>query len=319
MPNPLSAYGVSDADYAAAIGTAMGEAYGEGLSGMAAVVDVMANRRARPQDYGAKEPTLSGVAYAKRQFDTWNPKFSGAYNIAQDARIAAHYPELIGLMPRQFQERYAQAQDAVRGVLVDGTLRGIAKGATFYRNAGETSAARNSEHARHGGQFKIGNHTFSGGDLSQRGANTSNDIPMPMVPAPVPPKPIPNYEPRPQRAARPAPQMPMPMVPSAHVQPEAAADRMSPAPGMGQPIVDPLTRQPLPVPTFGAPPQRSEPQSFGQTISDALSSLGGDISSALSAFSMSPAEIGGNWAGANDALGRWRIGGRSAPYVGGLW
>lgn len=178
MPNPLSAAGVSDADYAAAVGTAMGEAYGEGLAGMAAVVDVLANRTLTPREYGAKDSSLASVAYAKGQFDTWNSRFSNAYAIARDARFVAQDPARLSLRSREFQQRYAQAHQAVQGVLVDKTLRGIAQGAGFYRNPEKTSAARNLEHALYGAEFRIGNHVFSGGNLSLRGTTNPNDMVM---------------------------------------------------------------------------------------------------------------------------------------------
>ena len=172
MPNPLSAYGVSDRDYAAAIGTAMGEANREGVAGMAAVMDVMANRLSNPAGYGAREATLAGIAYGTRrggmQFDAWNKAVAPIpYRTATVAAQAAIDPAFAATLPASFQQQLAQAQEAAFGVLSpEGALRGITLGATFYGNTGLMSAARIAEHMGFGNALTIGNHTFRGANLS---------------------------------------------------------------------------------------------------------------------------------------------------------
>lgn len=164
MANPLSAYGVSDRDYAAAIGTAMGEAYGEGIAGMAAVMDVIANRMENPRAYGARTASIHDVAYAPRQFDANRPQFSAAYAIAEAARTAALDPAYAASLPRAFQQNLAQAQTAALGVFGLGTLRGITRGADMYGNHAAMSAERIAEHMSRvpNGAVQIGNHTFVG-------------------------------------------------------------------------------------------------------------------------------------------------------------
>lgn len=164
MANPLSAYGVSDQDYAAAIGTAMGEAYREGIAGMAAVMDVIANRMENPRAYGARSASIHDVAHAPRQFDANRQQFAGAYDIAVRGATAALDPEFAAQQSRTFQQNFAQAQTAALGVFGLGTMRGITRGADMYGNHAAMSAARIAEHMGRApnGAVQIGNHTFVG-------------------------------------------------------------------------------------------------------------------------------------------------------------
>lgn len=177
MANPLSRYGVSDRDYAATVGTAMGEAMREGVQGMAAVMDVMANRLQSDDTYGdPNEPGLAGVAYAARpsgtgkEFDTWNASVApNAYKTAVAAARAVSDPKFRATLSKDFQSKLEQAEKAAFGVLGTGDLRGVARGATFYGNRSLMSASRNKEHdalAGGRGMMKIGNHTFYGPDFS---------------------------------------------------------------------------------------------------------------------------------------------------------
>ncbi len=61
MPNPLSAYGVRDIDYAMSIGVVMGEAMHEGLVGMGLVAATALNRAQNPGAYLARSAALGDI------------------------------------------------------------------------------------------------------------------------------------------------------------------------------------------------------------------------------------------------------------------
>jgi hypothetical protein len=61
MPNPLSAYGVSDTDYAMTVGMVMGEALNEGLVGMGLIAATALNRAQNPGAYLARSAALGDI------------------------------------------------------------------------------------------------------------------------------------------------------------------------------------------------------------------------------------------------------------------
>ncbi|MFO1149073.1 MAG: cell wall hydrolase [Alsobacter sp.] len=170
MANPLSAYGISDRDYGAAIGTMVGEAGREGVKGMAAVADVLANRVAN-QKYAGYGDSVADQAKAGggSQFNAWNssnPRTIGAYLQAARAEAAATNPAAMAALPAAERKQLEQAAEAAFGVWGSGELRGVTKGATRYANKDVTdqwgtSAAQDKLEGQYG-RLQIGNHTFTG-------------------------------------------------------------------------------------------------------------------------------------------------------------
>src|ERR687893_224171 len=70
MSNPLSGYGVSDSDYAVAVGMAMGEALNEGLVGMGIVAATALNRSMSPGTYMARSAALGDIFSAPFSAET---------------------------------------------------------------------------------------------------------------------------------------------------------------------------------------------------------------------------------------------------------
>lgn len=171
MPNPLSRYGVSDRDYAAAVATAVGEAGREGVQGMAAVIDVLANRAENPQYADAYGNSVSEQATARkgREFNAWmsgSPRTQAAFAQTMRALRAMASPTARARLPKAEQAQLAQAEKAAFGVLGTGDLRGITKGATRYANKAVTKrwGTNSAQDALEGefGRLNIGNHTFTG-------------------------------------------------------------------------------------------------------------------------------------------------------------
>jgi hypothetical protein len=168
---------VSQRDIAAAVGTVAGEALNEPFEGQAAVVDVLANRVTYARDgYGViTEPGLAGVARAgrygpagragMREFDAWSERTNArAYATARMFEQAILDPAARAALSPGNKAKLEQIERATHGVLVDGSLRGITKGATFYNNPGITRTAMNShmDALRPTGSFRIGGHVFGG-------------------------------------------------------------------------------------------------------------------------------------------------------------
>jgi hypothetical protein len=168
---------VSQRDLAAAVGTVAGEALNESFEGQAAVVDVLANRVTYAKDgYGViTEPGIAGVARAGRygpsgragmkEFDAWSPSTNArAYATATMFERAILDPSYRETLPETHRAKLDQIERVTHGVLVDGSLRGISKGATFYNNPGITSTAMNGkmDALRPTGSFRIGGHVFGG-------------------------------------------------------------------------------------------------------------------------------------------------------------
>jgi hypothetical protein len=70
MPNPLSEYGVSDTDYAMAVGMAMGEALNEGIVGMGIVAATALNRSMNPSAYLSRSASIGDVFAAPFSAET---------------------------------------------------------------------------------------------------------------------------------------------------------------------------------------------------------------------------------------------------------
>jgi hypothetical protein len=167
MANPLSSRGVSDRDYAAAVGTLMGEAAVRGnLQDYQAIADVIANRQASGQ-FGK---SIAGITMNPREFSTWSPREKNAYRSAVQGFTAALNPARIDKMPKAAQERFSLATQALDDVFNTGKARGIAQGATFYDNP--TVTAKLGTGGFHNGledqygSIQIGAHRFSGPGLT---------------------------------------------------------------------------------------------------------------------------------------------------------
>jgi hypothetical protein len=70
MPNPLSAFGVRDIDYAMSVGMVMGEALDEGLVGMGLVAATALNRAQNPSTYLSRSAALGDVFAAPFSAET---------------------------------------------------------------------------------------------------------------------------------------------------------------------------------------------------------------------------------------------------------
>lgn len=170
MANPLSSRGVSDRDYAAAVATAVGEAggggrYNQGVVGMAAVIDTLANR-VEQGDFAANYGSSiadQAMAGKGKQYNAWK----AGYGKEDTEKVynAVLTGDLSGLSAQQKKD-VAQAQEAALGVLGSGQLRGITQGATFYQNKTTTdkwgTSGPQDARAKLNGKIDIGDHTFTG-------------------------------------------------------------------------------------------------------------------------------------------------------------
>jgi hypothetical protein len=141
MPNPLSEYGVSDTDFAMAVGMTMGEAMHEGLVGMGIIAATALNRAQNPSAYLSRSAALGDVFAAPfsagtmidatrqgrslpgagRQFSpTFNSNIKGAstaghqnFKAGMEAALAAAYDPSLSPSLGIRQEGYMRAQKAV--------------------------------------------------------------------------------------------------------------------------------------------------------------------------------------------------------------
>ncbi len=142
MPNPLSEYGVSDTDFAMAVGMTMGEAMHEGLVGMGLIAATALNRAQNPSAYLARSAALGDIFSAPfsaetmidatrqgrslpgagRQFSpTFNSNIKGAstaghqnFKAGVEAALAAAYDPSLSPSLGIRQEGYMRAQKAVK-------------------------------------------------------------------------------------------------------------------------------------------------------------------------------------------------------------
>jgi hypothetical protein len=185
MANPLSDEGVSDRDFAAAVGIAMGETGSKRISKdeMAAVIDVAVNRLdrydAQPNHYRADERSLAGIIEARGQFDASNRR--GSRGGQQNYRAGVNAVMNGAPVPANMRARYDAAVKQAIGVLSkDGPLRGVARNADFFSStAKKLSPKERAIHNKLGKNTgtKIGASTFYGPQhTKQYGAR---DAPVP--------------------------------------------------------------------------------------------------------------------------------------------
>lgn len=166
---------LAQSDLAAVVGTIAGEALKESFAGQAAVADVIANRANNPTAYGAApNATYADIAKANRgdrgmkQFDAWwdNPSVAKAHATATMFERAIMDPTYADTLNEERKQQLEQMKSAALAVLENGSLRGIAKGATFYNNPAYTSASMNEKMSRYGvDSMRIGGHVFRGPDF----------------------------------------------------------------------------------------------------------------------------------------------------------
>jgi hypothetical protein len=163
MANPLSDRGWSDHDYAAAIGTLVGEAAVKGtLQDYQAIADVIANR----QHAGVYGKTVAGITMSPREFSTWSPTEESAFANARAGFAAALSPTRAASLSPALRDRVELAKKAVEDVNVTGIARGLTQGATAYHNPDVTAklgtgAWHNKLEGKFGG-LTIGDHRFTG-------------------------------------------------------------------------------------------------------------------------------------------------------------
>jgi hypothetical protein len=170
MANPLSQQGVSDKDYAAAIGTMVGEAKGQGVKGMAAVGDVLANRQENGYFSTAYGTGIADQAKARNgaEFNAWmsSEKTNAAQVAAKQAERAVLDKAYRSTLSSSMQKALDQAEQAAFGVWGSKDLRGVTQGATFYQNKGVTddwgTSGPQDKMVGKYGSVQIGDHTFTG-------------------------------------------------------------------------------------------------------------------------------------------------------------
>lgn len=173
MPNPLSDRGVTDRDYAAMVGTLVGEAAVKGtLQDYQAIADVIANRLNDKNFVSQYGKSIAAQTMNPKEFSTWSPKEVNAYQNAKAGFMASLNPAVANQMPAAMRERVNLAQQAVNDVMVSGKARGVAQGATFYDNPAVTAKlGTGGFHNRLEDQYgstMIGAHRFSGPDFTDQ-------------------------------------------------------------------------------------------------------------------------------------------------------
>lgn len=167
MPNPLSDRGWSDRDYAALVGTMVGEAAVNGtIQDYQAIADVIANRAADPA-YGFKG--VASLTMNPREFSAWSPKEKNAFQNAKAGFAAALDDSVTSRFSEATRQRIDLAKQAANDVFVNGTARGLVQGATAYHNPAVTAQLgtggwHNKLEGKYGG-VQIGAHSFTGPDF----------------------------------------------------------------------------------------------------------------------------------------------------------
>jgi hypothetical protein len=216
MANPFSSIGISDRDYKAAVAAIAGEM---GATAQQDDVDRILDSIANRAQKGNR--TLGQVVTARGQYDAMrgiagnrdrgNRRTNGGQKIAREAFRAALAPSRAAPAVR---DRIAKANQAIENVLETGWSRGIAQGATDYRNTAltdrwGTGKGHRAKEARHGYLDDDSGHRFTGTDMWQgrtydpvslHGMLTPPDTP-PAVDIPVYGPPMPGgYAPAPRDA-----------------------------------------------------------------------------------------------------------------------
>jgi hypothetical protein len=151
MPNPYSSQGISDRDYAAAIAAMSGEMSPNAQQAdVDMIMDSIVNRAwesGQRTREGYRPASLSSVVTASGQYDAMrgvagnrdrgSRRTSGGQQAAREAFRAALTPSRAA---PEIRDRINTARQAIENVLVTGTSRGIAQGATNYRNVEVTDA-----------------------------------------------------------------------------------------------------------------------------------------------------------------------------------
>jgi hypothetical protein len=209
MANPFSSIGISDRDYKAAVAAIAGEM---GATAQQDDVDRILDSIANRAQKGNR--TLGQVVTARGQYDAMrgiagnrdrgNRRTNGGQKIAREAFRAALAPSRAAPAVR---DRIAKANQAIENVLETGWSRGIAQGATDYRNTALTD--RWGTGKGHGYLDDDSGHRFTGTDMWQgrtydpvslHGMLTPPDTP-PAVDIPVYGPPMPGgYAPAPRDA-----------------------------------------------------------------------------------------------------------------------
>jgi hypothetical protein len=174
MANPFSGIGISDRDYKAAVAAVAGEMGATAQQDdVDRILDSIANRAQRGNR------TLGQVVTARGQYDAMrgvggnrdrgNKRTSGGQKMARAAFAAALAPSRASPAVR---DRIAKANQAIENVLETGWSRGIAQGATDYRNVQKTDAwgtgkGHRTKESRYGYLDDDTGHRFTGTGMWQ--------------------------------------------------------------------------------------------------------------------------------------------------------
>jgi hypothetical protein len=172
MTNPLSSRGWSDRDYARAVGTLMGEAWGgtknpaSVLADYEMIADVIANRQASGHpSYRGK--SIDSLLKNPKEFSAWSPKQRDAYGQAKRGMAAALNPAKAGKLNAVEKQKLEFAVKALDNVFGNQSKRGNAKGADRYNNPKLGPSKYHDDEAAKHGSMKVGSHRATGPNFGQ--------------------------------------------------------------------------------------------------------------------------------------------------------
>lgn len=150
----------TDRDYA--IATMLGENRGDTNQGLAAILDLIMNRKADPGAYQAKSASIKDIVTAANgnQFNNWKPS-------DPNSDISRRALQGIGSMSASEARLYAQAAQVYDDYMAGKNgYQGIAQGATFYqtpKSAENQNSFQNKYYGPNGDNLiTVGKHQFTG-------------------------------------------------------------------------------------------------------------------------------------------------------------
>lgn len=166
MTNPLSDRGWSDKDYARAVGTLMGEAWGgaknpaSSLEDYELLADVIANRKESSHpSYRGK--SIDKLLRSPQEFSTWSKGQKNARAMATKGMAAVlgkREDKLTGVA----KQKHDLAVKALDNVFGNQSRRGVAKGADRYNNPKAGPSSFHDKPAREFGSVTAGMHRATG-------------------------------------------------------------------------------------------------------------------------------------------------------------
>jgi hypothetical protein len=166
MTNPFSNQGWSDKDYARAVGTLMGEAYGgkknpaSTLEDYELIADVIANRKeSAHQSYRGK--SIDQLLRPAKEFSTWGKNQKAARSMATKGMAAVlgkREDKLTGVA----KQKHDLAVKALDNIFGNQSRRGVTHGSTRYNNPSLGPSKWHDVPARQVGSVTAGQHRATG-------------------------------------------------------------------------------------------------------------------------------------------------------------